>query len=175
MTRLNLKTQQFPVILDLCLRSRALSVIYLMTRMMMGLEVPSAYFALTDGLVDGKKATTERTDATKVNFSFSHAVWAVWNSLSSEYVEPIWYIGFWMCFLGITVWVMLWRNNSSDPCLRATFLVMSLEMETNARRSTRHRCFLDLCVKHMSKVWMIFPGRRNVRLFFRNHWNTSQF
>jgi len=42
--------------------------------MMMGLEVPSAYFALTDGLVDGKKATTERTDATKVNFSFSHAV-----------------------------------------------------------------------------------------------------
>ena len=60
----------------------------------MGLEVPSAYFALTDGLVDGKKATTERTDATKVNFSFSH-------------VEPIWYIGFWMCCLGITVWVML--------------------------------------------------------------------
>ena len=49
-------------------------MIYLMTRMMMGLEVPSAYFALTDGLVDGKKATTERTDATKVNFSFSHAV-----------------------------------------------------------------------------------------------------
>jgi hypothetical protein len=63
-----------------------------------GSEVPSASLALTDTVVDGKKATTERTDVAKVDFQ--HAVGAAWDSLSSEHVEPIWNTGFWKCIFG---------------------------------------------------------------------------
>ena len=63
-----------------------------------GSEVPSAPLALTDTVVDGRKATTERTAVAKVDFQ--HAVGAAWDSLSSEHVEPIWNTGFWKCIFG---------------------------------------------------------------------------